>query len=164
LDSQSALACDTFLQVEAIAEHCPIEKQTSSRLMLLLLDSLNMTSEGSSSISLTLSSFSQKSHTAFTLTEAFHGDFLRCTDEAQRRNVIVGEFGQYGSSDRILDYLPGFRSTTRYDNTITLTLGYIFVYTLFFLFFNFGSRSLYRSSLFRLNSYALPFLTFLTYS
>jgi hypothetical protein len=57
-------------------------------------------------------------------------------------NVIVGEFGQYGSSDRILDSLPRFRSTTRYDDTITLTLGYIFVYTLFFLFLNFGSRSL----------------------
>ena len=107
---------------------------------------------------------------------------------AKNTNVIVGEFGQYGSSDRILDSLPGFRSTTRYDNTITLTLGYIFVYTLFFLFLDFGSRSLNRSSLFRLslrrfrlrflddfedflrikdelpfNSYALPFLTFLTY-
>jgi hypothetical protein len=104
-------------------------------------------------------------------------------------NIIVGEFGQYRSSNRILDSLPRFRSTTRYDDTITLTLGYIFIYTLFFLFLNFGSRSLYRSSLFRLslrrfrlrflddfedflriedelpfNSYALPFLTFLTYS
>jgi len=104
-------------------------------------------------------------------------------------NVIVGEFGQYGSSDRNSDYLSRFQSTTRYDNTITLTLGYIFVYTLFFLFLDFGSRSLYRSSLFRLSlrrfrlrflddfedflrikdelpfySYALPFLTFFTYS
>jgi hypothetical protein len=51
-----------------------------------------MTSEGTSSISLTVSSLSQKDHTAysstaFALAEAFHGDFRRCTDEAQRRKV-----------------------------------------------------------------------------
>jgi hypothetical protein len=55
--------------------------------MLLSLDSLNMTLEWLLSISLTLSSFSQKSHTAFTLAEAFYSEFLRCTDEAQRRRV-----------------------------------------------------------------------------
>jgi hypothetical protein len=65
--------------------------------MLLSLDSPNMTLEGPSSISLTLSSFSQKSHTAFTLAEAFHGDFLRCTDEAQRRRVCCDY------RDKILD-------------------------------------------------------------
>jgi hypothetical protein len=51
-----------------------------------------MTSEGTSSISLTVSSLSQNDHTAysstaFALAGAFHSDFLRCTDEAQRRNV-----------------------------------------------------------------------------
>jgi hypothetical protein len=51
-----------------------------------------MTSEGTSSISLTVSSLSQKDHTAysstaFALAEAFHSDFLRCTDETQRRKV-----------------------------------------------------------------------------
>jgi hypothetical protein len=56
--------------------------------MLLSLDSLNMTSEGSLLISLTLSSLSQKSYTAFTLAGAFYGDFLRCTDEAQRQRVL----------------------------------------------------------------------------
>jgi hypothetical protein len=65
--------------------------------MLLSLDSPNMTSEVPSSISLTLSSFSQKSHTAFTLAEAFHSDFLRCTDEAQRRRVCCDY------RDKILD-------------------------------------------------------------
>jgi hypothetical protein len=55
--------------------------------MLLSLDSLNMTLEWPLSISLTLSSFSQKSHTASTLAEAFYSEFLRCTDEAQRRRV-----------------------------------------------------------------------------
>jgi hypothetical protein len=48
-----------------------------------------MISEGTSSISLIVSSSSQKDHTAysstaFALAGAFHGDFLRCTDEAQR--------------------------------------------------------------------------------
>ena len=56
-----------------------------------------MTSDGSSSISLTLSSLSQKSHTAYTLAEAFHGDFLRCTDEAQKRRVCCDY------RDKILD-------------------------------------------------------------
>jgi len=51
-----------------------------------------MTSEGTSSISLIVSSSSQKDHTAysstaFALAGAFHGDFLRCTDEAQRLKV-----------------------------------------------------------------------------
>jgi hypothetical protein len=55
--------------------------------MLLSLDSPNMTSEGSLSISLVLSSLSQRSITAFTFAEAFHLDFLRCTDEAQKRRV-----------------------------------------------------------------------------
>jgi hypothetical protein len=66
--------------------------------MLLSLDYSNMTSGGSSSsISLTSSSLSQKSHTAYTLAEAFHGDFLRCTDEAQKRRVCCDY------RDRILD-------------------------------------------------------------
>jgi hypothetical protein len=51
-----------------------------------------MISEGTSSISLIVSSSSQKDHTAysstaFALAGAFHGDFLRCTDEAQRLKV-----------------------------------------------------------------------------
>ena len=58
-----------------------------------------MTSDGSSSISLTLSSLSQKSHTAYTLAEAFHDDFLRCTDEAQRRRICCDK--RY--RDKILD-------------------------------------------------------------
>jgi hypothetical protein len=58
--------------------------------MLLSLDSPNMTSEGSLSISLVLSSLSQRSITAFTFAEAFHLDFLRCTDEAQKRRVCCG--------------------------------------------------------------------------
>jgi hypothetical protein len=78
-------------------KHCPIKGRTSSRLMLLSLDSPNMTSEGSSSISLALSSLSQRSTTAFTFAEAFHVDFLRCTDEAQRRRVCCDY------RDKILD-------------------------------------------------------------
>jgi hypothetical protein len=65
--------------------------------MLLSLDSPNMTSEGSLSISLALSSLSQRSITAFTFAEAFHLDFLRCTDEAQRRRVCCDY------RDKILD-------------------------------------------------------------
>jgi hypothetical protein len=56
-----------------------------------------MTSEGSSSTSLTLSSMSHKIHTAITLADAFHGDFLRCTDEAQRR-IVCCDY-----RDKILD-------------------------------------------------------------
>jgi hypothetical protein len=65
--------------------------------MLLSLDSPNMTSEGSLSISLALSSLNQRSITAFTFAEAFHVDFLRCTDEAQRRRVCCDY------RDKILD-------------------------------------------------------------
>ena len=53
------------------------------------------------SISLALSSLSQRSITAFTFAEAFYLDFLRCTDEAQRRRVC------YDYRDKILD-IPKF--------------------------------------------------------
>ena len=49
------------------------------------------------SISLALSSLIQRSTTAFTFAEAFHLDFLRCTDEAQRRRVCCDY------RDKILD-------------------------------------------------------------
>jgi hypothetical protein len=65
--------------------------------MLLSPDSPNMTSEGSLSISLALSSLSQRSITALTFAEAFHVDYLRCTDEAQRRRVCCDY------RDKILD-------------------------------------------------------------
>ena len=65
--------------------------------MLLSLNPPNMTSEGSLSISLALSSLSQRSITAFTFAEAFHLDFLRCTDEAQRRRLCCDY------RDKILD-------------------------------------------------------------
>jgi hypothetical protein len=65
--------------------------------MLLSPDSLNMTSEGSLSISLALSSLSQRSITAFNFAEAFRVDFLRCTNEAQRRRVCCDY------RDKILD-------------------------------------------------------------
>jgi hypothetical protein len=104
-------------------------------------------------------------------------------------NIIVLEVGQYQKSDKFLSLPNKELSTTYYDNAITLAFRYIFLDTLFFLFLDFGSRSFCRSSLFRLslrrfrlrflddfedflrikdklpfNSYALPFLTFLTYS
>ena len=66
-------------------------------LLSLTLDFPNMTSEGSLSISLALSSLSQRSITAFTFAEAFHDDFLRCIDEAQRRRVCCDYH------DKILD-------------------------------------------------------------
>lgn len=56
-----------------------------------------MTSEGHSSISLASSSLSQESHTAFTFAEAFHVDFVRCANEAQRRKVCCDY------RDKILD-------------------------------------------------------------
>jgi hypothetical protein len=65
--------------------------------MLPPLDYLNMILEGPSSIPLTSSSLSQQSHTAYTLAEAFHGDFLRCTDEARKRRVCCDY------RDKILD-------------------------------------------------------------
>jgi hypothetical protein len=104
-------------------------------------------------------------------------------------NVIVLEVGQYRKSDKFLSLPNKELSTTCYNNTITLALRYIFLDILFFLFLDFGSRSLRRSLLFRLslrrlrlcflnefehflrikdelpfNSYMLPFLTLLTYS
>jgi hypothetical protein len=65
--------------------------------MLLSLGFPNMTLEGSLSISLALSSLNQRSNTALTFAEAFHVDYLRCTDEAQRRRVC------YDYRDKILD-------------------------------------------------------------
>jgi hypothetical protein len=104
-------------------------------------------------------------------------------------NVIVLEVGQYRKSDKFLSLPNKELSTTCYDNVITLALRYIFLDILFFLFLDFGSRSLRRSPLFCLslrrlylrfldefenflrikdelpfNSYVLPFLTLLTYS
>ena len=104
-------------------------------------------------------------------------------------NVIVLEVGQYRKSDTFLSLPNKELSTTCYDDAITLAFRCIFRDTLFFLFLDFGSRSLYRSSLFCLSlrrfrlrflddfedflrikdelpfySYALPFLTLLTYS
>ena len=66
-------------------------------------------------------------------------------------NVIVLEVGQYRKSDKFLSLPNKELSTTCYDNAITLAFRYIFGDTLFFLFLDFGSRSLYRSSLFRLS-------------
>jgi hypothetical protein len=104
-------------------------------------------------------------------------------------NVIVLEVGQYQKSDKILSLPNKELSTTCYDNAITLAFRYIFLDTLFFLFLDFGSRSIRRSLLFRLslrrlrlrfldkfedflrikdelsfNSYVLPFPTLSTYS
>jgi hypothetical protein len=65
--------------------------------MLLSLDFLNMTSEGSLSISLALSLLNQRSITAFTFAKAFYVNFLCYTDEAQRRRVCCDY------RDKILD-------------------------------------------------------------
>jgi hypothetical protein len=100
---------------------------------------------------------------------------------------MVLEAGRYQKRDRISAFLLWNLSTTRYDYTITLGLGYILLGTFLFLVPDFGSPSFCRSPLFRLslqrlrfcfldqsenflrikdilslNRYALPFCTFLT--
>jgi hypothetical protein len=65
-----------------------------------------------------------------------------------RRNVNVPEIGQYRRSDRISASLIRFRSTTRYDNTITLALIYTLLDIFFFLVLDFGSNSSRYSPLF----------------
>jgi hypothetical protein len=96
-------------------------EQTSSWLMLLSLDSPNMTSEGLSSTSLTLSSMSQKSHTAITLDDDIHGDFLRCTDEAQTGAECVATIViRYWISPNVQTSLPPLSTTLFHNPCLTL--------------------------------------------
>jgi hypothetical protein len=104
-------------------------------------------------------------------------------------NVIYLEARYTRKQDIKSALLYLFRSTTSYDNTITLALVYTILDTFLFLVLDRGSYSPRYSSLFRLpfrylrfrffdefedflrikdelsfNRYALPFLTFFTYS
>jgi hypothetical protein len=69
-------------------------------------------------------------------------------------NVIVGDVGQNSAS------LFRFRSTTRYDNVITLALGYILLDIFLFLVLDFESRGFRHSSLSRLSLRRLRFRFF----
>jgi hypothetical protein len=103
-------------------------------------------------------------------------------------NVIYPEAGHTRKQDTKSALLCLFRSTTSYDNIITLALVYTILDTFLFLVLDIRSYSPRYSSLFRLpfrrlrfrffnefedflrikdelpfNCYALPFLTFFTY-
>jgi hypothetical protein len=66
-------------------------------------------------------------------------------------NVIIGEADQYRKRIRISAPLLRFRSTTRYDNTITLAFGCVLLDIFLFLVPDFRSYSSRRSPLFCLS-------------